>query len=82
MAPPDRMLSAPRPLEVTFEPTANLTNWLGPSRNDFHLVGSGTILVDDALVRVRGRRFAYWIGLPVMDANELGRPFVVNVESC
>jgi rhomboid protease GluP len=81
VAAPDRMLSAARPFALTFEPTASFTNWLGPSRNDFHLVGSGTILVDDALVRVRGRRFAYWIGLPVIDTDELGRPFIVNVES-
>jgi rhomboid protease GluP len=81
VAPPDRMLSASRAFAVTFEPTANLTNWMGPSRNDFHLVGSGTIRVDDALVRVSGRRFAYLVGIPVADTHELGRPFIVNVES-
>jgi len=81
VAPPDRMLSASRAFAVTFEPTANLTNWMGPSRNDFHLVGSGTIRVDDALVRVTGRRFGVFIGLPVVDTDELGRQFVVNVET-
>jgi rhomboid protease GluP len=67
--------------EVTFEPTSSFLKWLGPSRNDFHLVGWGTIRVDDALVRVTGRRFAYWIGIPVTDTDELGRLFVVNVET-
>jgi membrane associated rhomboid family serine protease len=81
VAPPDRMLSASRSFAVTFEPTANLTNWMGPSRNDFHLVGSGTIRVDDALVRVTGRRFGVFIGLPIVDTDELGRQFVVNVEA-
>jgi rhomboid protease GluP len=81
VAPPDHMLSAPRPFAVTFESTANLSNWLGPSRNDFHLVGSGTIRVDDALVRVTGRRFGVFVGLPVIDNNELGRQYVVNVET-
>jgi rhomboid protease GluP len=81
VAPPDRMLSASRAFAVTFEPTANLTNWMGPSRNDFHLVGSGTIRVDDALLRVTGRRFGVFIGLPVVDTDELGRQFVVNVET-
>jgi rhomboid protease GluP len=81
VAPPDHMLSAPRLFAVTFEPTANLSNWLGPSRNDLHLVSSGTIRVDDALVRVTGRRFGIFVGLPVIDTNELGRQYVVNVET-
>ncbi len=81
VAPPDHMPSAPRPFAVTFEPTASLSNWLGPSRNDFHLIGSGTIRVDDVLVRVTGRRFGVFVGLPVIDTNELGRQYVVNVET-
>ena len=80
VAPPDRMLSPPREFAVTFEPMASFLNWLGPSRNDFHLVGSGSIRVDDALVRVTGRRFRIFIGLPVIDTEELARQFVCNVE--
>jgi rhomboid protease GluP len=78
---PDRMLSAPKAFDVTFEPGASVFNWLGPSRNDFHLVGSGTVRVDDTLVRVRGRRYAYLIGIPVIDTEDLGRRYVVNVET-
>ena len=78
---PDRMLSVARAFDVMFEPSASFFYWLGPSRNDFHLMGSGTVRVDDALVRVGGRRFAYWVGIPVADTAELGRRYVVNVES-
>src|SRR5713226_6429550 len=70
---PDQMLSVARAFEVMFEPRGSFLNWLGPSRNDFHLIGSGTIQVDDALVRVKGRRIAYWLGMPVVDTDELGR---------
>jgi membrane associated rhomboid family serine protease len=80
VAPPDRMLSPSRAFAVTFEPTASFINWLGPSRNDFHLVGSGKLRIDDALVRVTGRRFRIFIGLPVIDTEELARQFVCNVE--
>jgi membrane associated rhomboid family serine protease len=79
--PPDHMLSVGRAFDVMFEPRASFVNWLGPSRNDFHLIGSGSIQVDDALVRVSGRRFAYLVGIPVVDTDELGRRYVVNVES-
>lgn len=78
---PDHMLSVARTFEVMFEPSASFFNWLGPSRNDFHLMGSGTVRVDDALVCIGGRRFAYLVGIPVVDTNELGRRYVVNVES-
>jgi rhomboid protease GluP len=80
VAPPDPLLSPPRPFVVKFEPTASFVNWVGPSRNDFHLVGTGSIRVDDALVRVTGRRFRIFIGLPVIDTEELARQFVCNVE--
>src|SRR5277367_774115 len=78
--PPDPMVSPPRAFAVTFEPTASFMNWLGPSRNDFHLVGSGNLSVDDALVRVTGRRFGIFLGLPLTQTEELGRQFVCNVE--
>lgn len=81
IAAPDPMISVPKKFAVTFEPGRSFAKWLGPSRNDFHLVGSGTIGVDSAIIRVTGRRFGMLIGLPVMDTNELGRQFVVNVES-
>jgi rhomboid protease GluP len=79
-AQPDHMLRPPRVFAVTFEPTASFIKWLGPSRNDFHLVGSGRIGVDDALVRVTGRRFGIFLGLPLKQTEELGRQFVCNVE--
>jgi rhomboid protease GluP len=78
---PDHMLSVARALEVKFEPRASVFNWLGPSRNDFHLIGSGTVRVDDALICVKGRRFVYWLGMPVVNTDELGRRYVVNVEA-
>jgi rhomboid protease GluP len=80
VALPDNMISVPRVFAVTFEPHAGLSKWLGPSRNDFHLVASGTIQVDGAMVRVTGRRFSIFLGLPLTRAEELGRQFVVNVE--
>jgi hypothetical protein len=51
VAPPDNMISVPRVIAVTFEPNAGLSKWLRPSRNDFHLVASGTVQVDGAMVR-------------------------------
>src|SRR5580704_1995637 len=75
---PDHMLSVARAFEVKFEPRASFINWLGPSRNDFHLIGSGTVRVDDALICVKGRRFVYWLGMPVVNTDELGRRYVVN----
>lgn len=77
---PDRMLSASKAFDVTYEPESSIANWLAPSRNDFHLIGSGTLRVDDVLVCVQGRRYAYLIGIPVVDTDELGRQYVVNVE--
>jgi rhomboid protease GluP len=79
-AVPDPMLTAPKAFEVMFEPQPSFLNWLGPSRNDFHLIGSGTIQVDQALVRVKGRRFSYWMGIPVIDTDHLGRQYIMNVE--
>jgi rhomboid protease GluP len=77
---PDHMLSTAKAFKVTFEPQSAFLNWLGPSRNDFHLIGSGSVRVDDALVCVHGRRFAYLVGIPVVAKDELGRQYVVNVE--
>jgi rhomboid protease GluP len=78
---PDRMLSAPRPFTVMFEPTASFVKWLGPSRNDFHLVSSGSVCVSDALVRVTGRRFGVFLGVPIIATHDLGRRYIVNVET-
>jgi rhomboid protease GluP len=80
VAPPDNMLTVPRPFAVTFEPSGGPTKWLGPSRNDFHLVASGSIQVDGEIVRVTGRRFSIWFALPLPRTDELGRQFIVNVE--
>src|SRR5271156_1345140 len=73
----DSMLSAPKAFAVTFEPTTSIANWLGPSRNDFRFAASGTIRVDDALVRVGGFRYMLFFGLPLLQTDELGRQFVV-----
>jgi rhomboid protease GluP len=78
--PPDNMLSVPRRFAVTFEPQAGPNKSFGPSRNAFHLVASGSIQVDGPIVRVTGRRFGIFLGLPLMRTEELGRQFVVNVE--
>ena len=80
VGPSDNATSVSRAFAVTFEPNAGLSKWLGASRNDFHLVGSGTVQVDGALVRVTGRRFSIFLGLPVRHAEELGRQFISNVE--
>jgi rhomboid protease GluP len=77
---PDSMLSVAKTFDVTFEPSSSFFNWLGPSRNDFHLIGAGTIHVDDVLIRVKGRRYSYWIGISIVDTDELGRQYVMNVE--
>jgi rhomboid protease GluP len=80
VAPPDKMLSAPRTLAVRFEPSDSFSTWLAPSRNDFHLIGSGTIQVDGTLVRLTGRQFSIMFGLPFIHTHELGFQFVFNVE--
>jgi hypothetical protein len=80
-APPDNMLSVPRTFAMRLEPSAGPSNWLAPSRNDFHLIGSGTIQVDGNLVRLTGRRFSILLGIPLNQAEELGLQFVSNVEA-
>jgi rhomboid protease GluP len=79
-AVPDRMLSPRKAFAVRFEPETSFAQWLGPSRNDFHLVGSGTIRVDDVHVFVTGHRYGVFMGLPLNNTEELGRQYVVNVE--
>jgi rhomboid protease GluP len=76
----DHMLTAPRVFALTFEPNTHFSTWLAPSRNDFHLVGTGSVRVDGDLVCVTGRRFGVFFGLPLVRTEELGRRFVCNVE--
>lgn len=78
--PTDNMFSVPRVFAVTYEPGGAVGRWLAPSRNDFHLVASGTIQVDGGVVRVSGYNFSLWLGLPMRRTDELGRQFIVNVE--
>jgi rhomboid protease GluP len=78
---PDLMLSVPKTFAVTFEPGGNFSRWLGASRNDFHLVGSGTVQVVGEIVRLTGRRFSILMGVPLRQTEELARQFVVNIES-
>jgi rhomboid protease GluP len=41
---------------------------------------SGSVQVDGEIVRVTGRRFSIWFGLPLPRTDDLGRQFIVNVE--
>lgn len=77
---PDRMLSAAKAFQVKFQPSTVFVDWLEPSRNDFHLTGSGTVQVDDTVVKVRGRRASYMAGIPLRRTEELGRRYITNVE--
>ena len=67
--------------KTTFEPNAGPSTWLGPSRNDFHLVGSGTLRIDREHVRVTGRRFGVVLGLPLKREVEIERQAIVNAET-
>jgi len=65
---------------VAFAPEAGFLTWLGPSRNDFRLVGSGRISCDRLRVVVKGRRFGFILGLPLRRSVEIELADIVNVE--
>jgi rhomboid protease GluP len=67
-------------LAVTFAPEAGPMTWLGPSRNDFRLVGSGKIYCDGDSLVITGRRFGFIFGLPLMNRLDLNVNDIVNVE--
>ena len=74
---------APRPVTeypIAFAPRPGFLTWLGPSRNDFRLVGVGGIEVHAERVSVRGRRFGFILGLPLMRRVEIHKGDITNVE--
>lgn len=75
-----RILPISPEIRIAFAPQAGFLTWLGPSRNDFRLVGSGSIAVDSSTVTVRGRRFGFILGLPLRRRVELRTADIVNVE--
>ncbi|HEV7609235.1 MAG TPA: rhomboid family intramembrane serine protease [Steroidobacteraceae bacterium] len=65
---------------VKFAPESGPMTWLGPSRNDFRLVGNGTVSCDSRCLEVRGRRFGFILGLPLKRRLTFDIVSVVNVE--
>ncbi|HEV7608554.1 MAG TPA: rhomboid family intramembrane serine protease, partial [Steroidobacteraceae bacterium] len=65
---------------VKFAPESGPMTWLGPSRNDFRLVGNGAISCDGRSLEVRGRRFGFILGLPLKRRLTFDLIGVVNVE--
>lgn len=55
--------------------------WVEPARNDYRLVGVGTICVDVATVQITGRRLGWILGLPLARTVELDRERILNVET-
>jgi rhomboid protease GluP len=74
---------ADRVIEFTaaFGADSGVRSWLAPSRNDFHLVGSGKVRINGDRLLVSGRRYSIFIGLPWMWVVDLSREYVVNVEA-
>jgi rhomboid protease GluP len=54
--------------------------WVEPARNDYRLVGLGSICVDIATVQITGRRLGWILGLPITRTIELDRERIFNVE--
>ena len=54
--------------------------WMEPARNDYRLVGAGTVTVDPATVAITGRRLGWILGLPLTRRMELDRERITNVE--
>jgi rhomboid protease GluP len=67
-------------IRIAFAPQAGFLTWLGPSRNDFRLVGSGSISIDNSIVTVRGRRFGFILGLPLRRRVAIPMADIANVE--
>jgi rhomboid protease GluP len=65
---------------IAFAPRPGFLSWLGPSRNDFRLVGVGSIVVRGENMTVKGRRFGFILGLPITRRVELSKAQIVNVE--
>lgn len=65
---------------IAFAPRPGFLTWLGPSRNDFRLVGFGNIAVHGASMIVEGRRFGFLLGLPLRRRIELNVADIFNVE--
>jgi rhomboid protease GluP len=69
-----------REFSVAYAPESGPQTWLGPSRNEFRFVGSGSITRDGLRLLVRGRRFGLFLGLPLLRRIEIEVADVVNVE--
>jgi membrane associated rhomboid family serine protease len=69
-----------REFSVAYAPESGPQTWLGPSRNEFRFVGSGSITRDGLRLLVRGRRFGFFLGLPLLRRIEIEIAHVVNVE--
>lgn len=67
-------------LPVRWSAGRSPVSWVEPARNDYRLVGSGTISVDPAIVQITGRRLGWILGLPLARTIELDRERIVNVE--
>src|SRR5690348_450473 len=66
--------------QIAFAPRPGFLTWLGPSRNDFRFVGLGDIEIRDERVWVRGRRFGFFLGLPITRRVEIHIGDGTNVE--
>ena len=65
---------------IAFAPSAGFLTWLGPSRNDFRMVGIGSIDLRGDTVVVKGRRFGFILGLPFRRSVVLNLADIFNVE--
>lgn len=63
-----------------FSPGRGPLAWIEPVRNDYHLIGTGHVLVGSHYVRVRGRRLQLALGLPVEREFELHKQHITDVE--
>jgi hypothetical protein len=73
---PSRSLHA----AIRFGPGRGPVAWVEPARNDYRLVGTGTISLDNATVHITGRRLVWILGLPLTRTIELDREHILNVE--
>ena len=65
---------------VQFSTRRGPLTWMEPSRNDFHLLGTGRIEVDNAVVRLMARTFGFGFGFLAPRTFTVDRELVGNVE--
>lgn len=71
----------PEPFPVKLSPGRGPFGWIEPARNNFHLVGRGSLWLGQDFIQVSGHRFLLWLGLPWVRSIQLERRFIVNVET-